>query len=44
MTVLDVDKKPFINVAKTVWKSLDGNKWDKGFMDRVQKQLAEFRK
>ncbi len=43
MTVLDVDKMPFIDVARTVWKSLDGSKWDKGFMDRVQKQLAEYR-
>lgn len=44
MTVLEVDKKPFIDVARKVWKSLDGTSWDKGFMDRVQKQLAEYRK
>ena len=44
MTVLDVDKKPFVDVARTVWKGLDGKMWDKGFMDRVQKQLAEYRK
>ena len=44
MTVVDVDKKPFIEVAKKVWKELDGDKWDKGFMDKLQKQLAEFRK
>ena len=44
MTVLEVDKKPFIDVARKVWKSLDGTRWDKGFMDRVQKQLAEYRK
>ena len=43
MVVVDVDKKPFIDVAKTVWKDLDGDKWDKGFMDRVQNQLADFR-
>ncbi len=44
MTVLEVDKKPFIEVAGKVWKGLDGTSWDKGFMDRVQKQLAEYRK
>ncbi len=44
MTVLDVDKKPFVEVARKVWQDLDGSKWDKGFMNRIQEQLAEFRK
>ena len=44
MVVMDVDKKPFIDVAQKVWVELDGDAWDKGFMDRVQAQLEEFRK
>ena len=44
MTVIEVDKAPFVAVARKVWAGLDGSKWDKGFMDRIQKQLAEFRK
>ena len=44
MVVMEVDKQPFIEVAQKVWVELDGKNWDKGFMDRVQAQLEEFRK
>ena len=43
MTILDVDKAAFEKIGKKVWVKFDGVLWDKGFMDRVQKQLAEFR-
>lgn len=43
MTVLDVDKAAFEKIGKRVWVKFDGELWDKGFMDRLQKQLAEFR-
>jgi len=44
MTVLDVDHKAFEECGKRVWTKFDGDLWDKGFMDRVQKQLDEVRK
>lgn len=44
MTVLDVDAKAFEACGKPVWTKFDGELWDKGFMDRLQKQLEEIRK
>ena len=44
MIALAVDKKPFIAVGQKVWQELDGKSWEKGFMDKVQNQLKEFRK
>lgn len=44
MTVLDVDAKAFEACGKPVWTKFDGKIWDKGFMDRVQKQLEAIRK
>ncbi len=43
MVVVDVDKEPFVAVAREVWAQLDGTNWDEGFMDRVQAQLDEYR-
>jgi len=43
MTVLDVDKAAFEKIGEKVWVKFDGVLWDKGFMDRVQKQLSEYR-
>ncbi len=43
MTIIDVDKGPFIAAAMKTWEELDGTNWDEGFMDRVQAQLAEYR-
>ena len=43
MIVLDVDKPAFEAVAKRLWKKLDGDLWEKGFMAKVQKQLEEIR-
>jgi TRAP-type C4-dicarboxylate transport system substrate-binding protein len=44
MTILDVDKPAFEAIGKRVWTKFDGDLWDKGFMDRVQKQLGQIRK
>jgi TRAP-type C4-dicarboxylate transport system substrate-binding protein len=44
MIVLDVDKPAFEVVGKKVWTKFDGDLWDKGFMDKVQKQLEQLRK
>jgi tripartite ATP-independent transporter DctP family solute receptor len=44
MIILDVDKPAFEEIGKKVWTKFDGDLWDKGFMDRVQKTLAEIRK
>lgn len=43
MTILDVDKAAFEKIGKQVWVKFDGELWEKGFMDRVQKQLSELR-
>ena len=44
MTVVDdVDKDAFRKVGEQVWAKFDGELWDKGFMDRLQAQLAEIR-
>ncbi len=43
MTILEVDKPAFEEIGKRVWIKFDGELWDKGFMDRVQKQLSEYR-
>lgn len=44
MVVIEVDKEHFVKIAHKVWSELDGTEWDKGFMDKVQKQLEDFRK
>jgi tripartite ATP-independent transporter DctP family solute receptor len=44
MIVLDVDKPAFEVIGKKVWNKFDGDLWDKGFMDKVQKQLEQLRK
>lgn len=44
MEVIEVDREPFVRLASKVWSELDGTEWDKGFMDRVQKELDAFRK
>jgi TRAP-type transport system periplasmic protein len=44
MVILDVDKPAFEVIGKKVWKKFDGDLWDKGFMDRVEKELVEIRK
>lgn len=43
MVVIDVDKEPFEAIARQVWADYDGIAWEKGFMDKVQRQLKAFR-
>jgi len=43
MVILDVDQPAFEEIGKRVWKKFDGDLWDKGFMDRAQKQLQQIR-
>ncbi len=44
MTIVDVNPKDFEECGKRVWTKFDGDLWDKGFMDRVQKQLEDIRR
>ena len=44
MTVLEPDHTAFEECGKRVWTKYDGDLWDKGYMDRVQKQLEDIRK
>ncbi len=44
MEVIEVDKGPFIEVARGVWTQLEADdQWDAGMMDRIQAQLDEYR-
>ena len=44
MTIIDVNPKDFEECGKRVWTKFDGDLWDKGFMDRVQQELAKIRR
>ena len=44
MEVIDVDKGPFIEVARGVWATLEADgQWDAGMMDRIQAELDQYR-
>ena len=43
MVVMDVDQAAFEKIAHTIWPKFDGVNWEKGFMDRVQKELQGIR-
>ena len=44
MEVIEVDKSPFIEVAKGIWTQLEADgEWDAGMMGRIQAQLEEYR-
>ncbi len=44
MEVIEIEKGPFIEIAKVVWERLEADdQWDAGMMDRIQAQLEEYR-
>lgn len=44
MEVIEVDKAPFIEIARGVWEKMEAeDRWDAGMMSRIQAQLKEYR-
>ena len=40
----EVDRAAFEKIGQRVFTKFDGKMWDKGFMDKIEAQLKEFRK
>lgn len=44
MEVIEIDKGPFIEIAKSVWEKMEAeDMWDTGMMAEIQAQLDEYR-
>ncbi len=44
MEVIEINKDPFIEIAKGVWEKMEAeDQWDAGMMAQIQAQLDEYR-